>query len=436
MIARTFLAAASGITAARAASGSSLMPWPDAVRRGFPFAVGALTASATALAVPGSPTRSRSGAQFRIGLAGVGAAVGVGVLAYRARKRFLGALFREGRDVETVLATAPTDAMVSGSVESVVPINGLGREGARFVHSVTNAADVLDVLGQSAIAQPIRIFVGHHAASTIEERVQLALAELDRTDAWSRGSILVLAPAGTGYANSTPVDALEILTRGDCATVVIGYGLLPSFLSMDRTEPGAASQRTIIQAILDRGYSGRLLLYGESLGARVQQRAVDPHLLSCVDRALWVGTPGGAQQMSETTVRVEHPDMLSDADAKVWLLEHDADPVVRLRHDVLWRRPAWLARNGSRGREIPSDMRWRPGITYAQVIIDTLFATDIRPGDFHSRGHDYRADLAAVASAAFGFGLDWPRTARLDARLRALEIARAARIDGGFAPTP
>lgn len=436
MIARTFLAAASGITAARAASGSSLMPWPDAVRRGFPFVIGALTASATALAVPGSPTRSRSGAGFRVGLAGAGATIGVGVLAYRARKRFLGALFREGREVETVLATPPTDATVSGSVESAVSVDDLGREGARFVHSVTNAADVLDVLGQSAIAPPIRIFVGHHAAPTIEERVHLALAELDRTDAWSRGTILVLAPAGTGYANSTPVDALEILTRGDCATVVIGYGLLPSFLSMDRTEPGAASQRAIIQAILDRGYSGRVLLYGESLGARVQQRALDPYLLSCVDRALWVGTPGGAKQMSETTVLLEHPDMLMDADAKVWLLEHAADPVVRLRHDVIWRRPAWLPRNGSRGREIPSDMRWRPGITYAQVIIDTVFATDIRPGDFHSRGHDYRADLAAVASAAFGFGLDGPRTARLDARLRALEIARAARIDGGFAPTP
>lgn len=436
MIARTIIAAASGVVAARAASGSSLMPWPDSVRRGFPLVIGALAASATARAVPGSRKRSQSGARSLVGLAGTGVVLGAGVLAYRARKRFLGSLFREGRDVEPVFASPPMDPSVSGSMGSAVPIDALGREGARFVHSVTSSDDVLDVLGEPAIARPIRVFVGHHAAPTIEDRVSLALAELDRTDAWRRGTLLVLAPAGTGYANSTPVDALEILTRGDCASVVIGYGLLPSFLSMDRTASGAATQRALIDAIVDRGYAGRLLLYGESLGARVQQHALDSHLMARVDRALWVGTPGGAQHMAETTVRIEHPAALSDTDAKVWLLEHDADPVVRLRHDVLWRRPAWLALNGSRGREIPSDMQWWPGITYAQVIIDTLFATDIRPGDFHSRGHDYRADLAAVTSAAFGFGLDEQRTVRLDARLRALEIARAARIDGGFAPTP
>ena len=371
-----------------------------------------------------------------MGVAGTGAAVTLGLVAYRNRKRFLGSLFREGREVETVLAYPPVDSTVSGSVGSAVPIEALGREGARFVHSVTSSADVVKVLGDPAISRPIRIFVGHHAAATIEERVRLALAELDRTDAWSRGTLLILAPAGTGYANSTPVDVLEILSKGDCATVVVGYGLLPSFLSLDRTESGAATQRALIQAVLDRGYAGRIVLYGESLGARVQQRALDSHMLSRVDRVLWVGTPGGAQDATEATVRIEHPDSVADADAKVWLLEHAADPVVRLRHELLWRRPPWLPRDGSRGREIPSDMRWRPGITYAQVIVDTLFATDIRPGDFHSRGHDYRADLAAVASAAFGFGLDPVRTARLDARLRALEIARAARIDGGFASTP
>jgi len=74
-------------------------------------------------------------------------------------------------------------------------------------------------------------------------------------------------------------------------------------------------------------------------------------------------------------------------------------------------------------------MRWSPFITFSQIFIDTLYATDVRPGDFQSFGHDYRADLAAVTSAAFGFGVDPDQISRLDDRLRLLEKQRADRIN-------
>jgi hypothetical protein len=86
-------------------------------------------------------------------------------------------------------------------------------------------------------------------------------------------------------------------------------------------------------------------------------------------------------------------------------------------------------------------MSWRPGITWAQVLVDTVFATDVTPGDFQSSGHDYRADLGAVSTEAFGLAaphglehpdwvFDWPE--RLEIRLRELEVRRAERVGGSL----
>jgi hypothetical protein len=73
-------------------------------------------------------------------------------------------------------------------------------------------------------------------------------------------------------------------------------------------------------------------------------------------------------------------------------------------------------------------MEWKPGITWAQVLIDTLFATNVKPGDFQSMGHDYRADLGQVVAAAFELPLEGDAVLRLDDRLRQIEINRARRI--------
>jgi hypothetical protein len=59
-----------------------------------------------------------------------------------------------------------------------------------------------------------------------------------------------------------------------------------------------------------------------------------------------------------------------------------------------------------------------------------MFATRIKPGDFMSLGHDYRADLGPVVTAAFGLPTDDATAARLEDFLRATEVARAERING------
>ena len=234
----------------------------------------------------------------------------------------------------------------------------------------------------------------------------------------------------------------------DCASVVIGYGLLPSFLSMGKVEVGGEAQRLLLDAIAlelsEREKKPRVFLYGESLGAKVQQWAVPAGSLDLdkyfVDAVLYVGTPGGVHSdafhdaVSHESVTLDRPEQVADRQAvrpvsRVWFLEHDGDPVVRFRPDLIWAEPAWLEAE-PRGRNVPEEMGWTPLVTWMQVLVDTLFATNVKPGDFQSKGHDYRADLGAVTTAAFRLPTSDAIAARLEEHLRAEEVLKARTIEG------
>ena len=379
-------------------------------------------------------------------MVGAGLAAGTATGAVRvAKSRASSRLEGGGRAIDAGFATPPALETLSGGPGSLVDYATVGREGARFLSSSVPASVIEEVTGRPPSMSAVRVFVGYDTAPTPEERVALALAELRRTGAYDRAHLLIGAPAGSGYANSTPVDVLEIMTGGDIAAVAVGYGLLPSFLSLDRVPIASQTQRLLIDGITadlaGRDHRPRVLLYGESLGARVQQAAI-PAGTSDLDRigaagALWVGTPGGPQSVafhaavaseSITIDRPEQiPDPLPDRRPRVWFLEHDGDPVVRFEPTIAYRRPPWLAQR-PRGRNVPEEMVWAPGITWAQVLVDTLFATNVKPGQFESRGHDYRADLGATVTAAYALSTDPGTAARLEAALRSLEVARAERI--------
>jgi uncharacterized membrane protein len=66
-------------------------------------------------------------------------------------------------------------------------------------------------------------------------------------------------------------------------------------------------------------------------------------------------------------------------------------------------------------------MSWLPVLTWWQVIFDLAFAAQQQSGEFHSVGHDYRADLAPVLSAVLG---GYPNIEQLDALLAVREVAR------------
>lgn len=438
--------------------GPSLMPWPDNVHKAFPIAIGVIGLSVVSapLAATAVATRVVRGDGPRVRTLAIGAAgaLAATVAARTARRRFVRKLRDGARQLDPGFEQSPASPLVSTGPGSLITPADVGREGSRYVGTATIDDDVTFVTGEPPVAAPIRVFVGLDAAESIEQRVGLAIAELRRTGAFDRSCLLIQSPAGTGYANSTPVDVIELLTRGDCASVAVGYGLLPSFLSLNRVEIARRTQSALLEAIAaecaHRASAPRLLLYGESLGAKVQQAALPAGVVDLdrlgIDAAVWVGTPGGRDYdhvhgiFDGVAVTLDRPEQIDEVTAakphpRVWFLEHDGDPVVRFRPDLMHARPVWLETGRPRGRGVPEEMSWKPGITWAQVLVDTVYATDVTPGEFRSSGHDYRADLGAVVTAAFGLALaegnpahGWQ--ARLEERLRELEVRRAHLVEG------
>ena len=446
--------AAVGAAVALASRGPTLVEWPTPVRRAFPFVLGGLTGGIVGLKTGASlsllraatgrgPGPITSATPVIIGAATLGV---VAVAGRLAAARVLGGLAEQGRELDDVNMQPPANPDVSGGPGSVVSVDELGREGARFVNDATTPDGIREVTLQEPVASPVRVFIGVDAASTPEQRVGLAMAELRRTGAFDRGTLLIQAPAGSGYANSFPVDVLEVLTRGDCASVAVGYGVMPSFLSLNKVPVARQTQRLLLDAIRaevqDRPTKPRLLLYGESLGAEVQESAVPAGPADLdhygIAAALWVGTPGGDRSdlfhalCADESFTVDRPEQLPDPmpspRPRVWFLEHDGDPVVRFRPRLLLDRPAWLPTDGQRGRNIPDAMTWKPGITFAEAFVDTMFATHVKPGLFESRGHDYRADLGALTTTAFDLPSDPDTSERLEAYLRRTEVERAQRL--------
>lgn len=458
---------AAGTGAAAVATRRSLMPWPKPARIGFPSIVGGITAlGVAALVMPrkvGVPVVLTAAAGF----------VAVRRASPVVAPAILERLAEAGRSIDSAYAQAPSSDLVSGGSNSLVVHETLGREGARFVADPTTPDEITSVTGLPPLAEPIRVCVEWDSAATVEERAELAVQELLRTNAFSRSILVVQSPSGSGYANQTPVATVEMLTRGDCATVVVGYGYLASMLSIPRVPLAARTQRLLLDAIAEQVASRRaqglsvprIVVYGESLGARVQEAGIlglhdsadavasNPLDLSLygIDAALWVGTPGGPEadliheSLASVSVTVDCPDDIDGAlkdfaDAHdggyptVWFLEHHGDPVVRFRANLRFTRPTWLT-GPERGRNIPASMRWMPVLTWLQVGVDTMYATNVKPGMFESHGHDYRADLGAVVTHAFSLLDGYPAaeheaiSVRLEAALRAAEVARAARLE-------
>ena len=155
-------------------------------------------------------------------------------------------------------------------------------------------------MGEPAKA-PVRAVAGFGSASTAQERAKIALAELERLGGFERSLIVVAAPTGVGYVNYSFAEAVEYLTRGDCAIVVPQYALVPSALALKETREGEAQQELILAGIRDRiaqmpeGSRPRVVQFGESLGAEValDVAAKGTHRFEelGVERGLYLGTP-------------------------------------------------------------------------------------------------------------------------------------------------
>jgi uncharacterized membrane protein len=395
----------------------------------------------------------------RLANAGVWAAAATA--AYNAGVAYLG---RANERVEPGYATPPASRLVSGSPQSLLPFGDLGQQGRRYVTDVVTPELIEQVMGEPAVAQPIRVYVGFNSQPLHQTgRAELALAELDRAGAFDRSHLLLVSPTGTGWVDHTLIETAELLARGDLATCCIQYGRYPSFLSVQKVALGQRQFRLLLWGVKQRLVERpperrpRVLVFGESLGAWassdvVMFQGIEGFDHYGIDRALWVGLPwlakwsrSGMTRGSSTLVpagtvgvfdRHEQLAALDEeqrARLRVVILSHDNDPIAVLGPELLVQRPWWLA-DGRRGRGVPDSMQWQPLVTFVQTAMDAANAIVSVPGEFGSFGHDYRADMVRFVQDAYRLPrASGSQLARIEQTLRSLELERAQRIKAAHA---
>jgi uncharacterized membrane protein len=387
--------------------------------------------------------------------------------AYNTGVAYIG---RANEKVEPAYATPPASPLVSGGPGSLLPFGDLGQQGRRYVTDVVTPQLIQQVMGEEAVAHPIRTYVGFNSQPLYQTgRAELALQELDRTGAFDRSWLLLISPTGTGWVDHTLIETAELLARGDIATCCVQYGRYPSFLSVQKVALGQGQFRLLLWGVKQRlaerppERRPRVLVFGESLGAWTSSDVVMFQGIQGfdhygIDRALWVGLPwlakwsrSGMTRGSSTLVpegsvavfdRHEQLAALSEeerARLRAVILSHDNDPIAVLGPELLIQRPWWLA-DGQRGRGVPDGMHWRPLITFVQTAMDAANAMVSVPGEFGSFGHDYRGDMVRFVQDAYRLpAASEQQLGRIEQTLVSLELERAERIKAQHAqaaPTP
>jgi uncharacterized membrane protein len=365
---------------------------------------------------------------------------------------------RANEKVEPAYSEVPTSPLVSGTEDSYSKFADLGMQGRRYVTDVVDRRLIETTMGEPALAEPVRVYIGYDSEPTYREgRAELALAELERTGAFDRSYLLLISPTGTGWVDQTLIESAELLALGDIATCAVQYGTMPSFLAVQKVRLGRRQFRALLYGVRARLAAipeerrPKLLIFGESLGAWTSSDVVMHNGTSGLDwygvhRALWVGLPGLAK-WSKTGMRsgqsalvepgtvrafdnAEELDALSDAELdalRVVILDHDNDPITVMNPRLGVKRPDWL-RSEQRGRNVPEALGWVPVITLVQTVVDAMNAMRVVPGEFKSFGHDYRGDMARFVHRAFGFAADEAQVLAVDGALRTLELERGRRI--------
>ncbi|MDZ7780555.1 MAG: alpha/beta-hydrolase family protein [Gemmatimonadota bacterium] len=309
----------------------------------------------------------------------------------------------------------PTEPMRTGSAASLVDWRSLGRTGRDFVSSGPRSEDLDAFFDGNQTAEPLRVYVGLNAAETIEERVALALQELERVGAFERSVLIVVTPTGTGWVDPKAMSAVEYLHRGDVASVAVQYSYLPSWLSL-LVEPqyGADTADALFDAVYSRWTElpaddrPELYLHGLSLGALNSQQATDFYdiIADPFDGALWTGPPFRSETWRSLTrqrdpaspawlprfrdgsiVRFMNQNGTSSPPAAEWgpvrmlYLQYASDPITFFEPAALYRTPEWMEE--PRGPEIAEELRWYPVVTMMQLAADLAVGDTAPPGYGH-----------------------------------------------------
>lgn len=315
--------------------------------------------------------------------------------------------------------TEPTTPLRSGSPDSLVEWETLGREGRVFVGRGLNAEEIGDLTDGPAL-DPIRVFAGIDSADDPEERATLVVRDLERAGGFERKNLLVTTTTGTGWVEPSAAGSFEVLSGGDSAIVSMQYSYLPSPLSF-LVDQGRAREagRLLFDAVYEQWSAlpaedrPRLYVFGESLGSFGGETAFSGEfdMRNRTSGALFVGPPNfnplyrtfvddrdpGTREIEPVyregrTIRftnqprVEIPPGSRWDGARVLYMQHPSDPITWWSPDLVLNRPDWLEEE--RGYDVMDETRWVPFVTFWQVSADLALGFSTEPG----HGHNYTGE--------------------------------------------
>lgn len=309
----------------------------------------------------------------------------------------------------------PTETMASGSPQSLIGWNSIGRRGKKFIVAGPTREQLTQFVGREAL-RPVRVYVGLDCGATPQARAQLALAELNRVEAFHRSILVVATPTGTGWLDPGAVDTLEYLHGGDTAIVSMQYSYLPSWITTLVNPDGSRdASHTLFDEVygywttLPRQSRPKLYLHGLSLGALGSESCADLFTLfeDPIQGGVWSGPPFPSAKWAAIT-RSRNPE------SPAWLptfrdgsmvrftgrentlgragerwgpmrfvyIQHPSDPMTFFSPDLLLKRPDWLV--GKRGPDVSSYLTWYPVVTFLQIAFDLPMATSVPQGYGHN----------------------------------------------------
>jgi uncharacterized membrane protein len=317
----------------------------------------------------------------------------------------------------------PDSPLRSGSKDSLVSWDSMGREGRTFVARGPTVGEIEAVTGTEA-KEPIRAYAGLGNSEGVEERAALAVDDLERAGGFDREHLLVVTTTGTGWVEPSAAAGFEYVTGGDSAIVSMQYSHLASWVSF-LVDAGRAREagRGLFDAVYQRWTAlphddrPELYVYGESLGSFGAEEAFSGEfdLANRTTGALFVGPPNFNELWSELvenrdpnspeiepvyrkgrivrfTTRAGSPPPESQPwqGSRVLYLQHASDPVTWWSPNLLLQRPDWLEEE--RGSDVPGSMHWIPLVTFFQVSADLAMAFSTEPG----HGHNFSGEHAAA----------------------------------------
>lgn len=331
--------------------------------------------------------------------------------------------------------TQPDEPTVSGSPDSLIAWDTLGREGRNFVTRATSAAELAGFHGDAAVQSPVRIYAGLDSAPDAESRADLAVRDLQRAGGFDRKVLVVTTVTGTGWVDPDAATAIEQLYGGDTAMIAIQYSFLPSWISsLVDTDVAQEAGSELFNAVaaawsqLPADDRPQLLVFGQSLGSMGAEAAFSGHdvrtsvanIVSRTEGALFTGPTNdnvmwrqlvaGRDEGSTAWLPVyrdgesvrfanrtdelmqEFPDWEG---TRVLYIQHPSDPVTFWNMETMWSQPEWI--QDPKGYDIPERAEWFPFVTWAQGVGDLAAGFGAEPGFGHDYSNAFVAGWAAVA---------------------------------------